>query len=638
MEIILATIYDLDFLETLENENFPSIVRSSRSSLRNSINSPNQRVFILKEDKESIGSMILMLYSKQIRIYSIAIQPKHQGKGGGKAFIQYAIAYAADHNVGKIVLEVDANNEKLIGFYEHFGFVAVKRLVDYYAKGHDAFKMVLLLQSEIKNIVVTDFKTDFFGDIPNVYPITAKQYIEDVAFQEMKNAHIFNFCQGFSYQTIGYYVSLLALARNQKIFPSLAIIRDYKNKLIIKSMGEEVFDLMQTTLKEVDCQKVIIDSYFGYCDKINFRDLIKHMNQLFEAPLIRYEFRKNIDWQLDRVGLIPLTQIVLDEKIKKHAQKYFSQKRFNPGRFKNYEYNMAILVDDQEVYPPSDGPALKKFKNAAEKCGFFVEFITKKDYRRIPEFDALFIRATTNVNNYTYEFAKYAYSEGLVVIDDPWSILGCSNKLFLFEKMKLNKVKIPQTWLLSKKSKTNDIINQMSYPVILKQPDSAFSLGVFKASSKDECKTHLKKLFHTSELIIAQEFMPSEFDWRIGVLNGKPIFACKYYMAKGHWQILNWNGEEEDKLGDIDSFPLDKVPPQVLKAATKAAMLIGDGLYGVDLKVINGEVYVIEVNDNPNIDSGMEDKIAGNALYESIMKLFYDRIENSRNIIRYTTK
>ena len=39
----------------------------------------------------------------------------------------------------------------------------------------------------------------------------------------------------------------------------------------------------------------------------------------------------------------------------------------------------------------------------------------------------------------------------------------------------------------------------------------------------------------------------------------------------------------------------------------KAARCIGDGLYGVDLKETKDGVFVIEVNDNPNLDHGWED-------------------------------
>mgnify|MGYP000075104587 CR=1 FL=1 len=54
--------------------------------------------------------------------------------------------------------------------------------------------------------------------------------------------------------------------------------------------------------------------------------------------------------------------------------------------------------------------------------------------------------------------------------------------------------------------------------------------------------------------------------------------------------------------------------------------LIGDGFYGVDLKRIGRRAVVIEVNDNPNVDAGNEDKILKDALYREIMGLMLRRI------------
>ena len=44
----------------------------------------------------------------------------------------------------------------------------------------------------------------------------------------------------------------------------------------------------------------------------------------------------------------------------------------------------------------------------------------------------------------------------------------------------------------------------------------------------------------SSDLVIAQEFVPTSFDWRIGVLDGEPIFACQYRMARAHWQVVKY--------------------------------------------------------------------------------------------------
>jgi glutathione synthase/RimK-type ligase-like ATP-grasp enzyme len=56
--------------------------------------------------------------------------------------------------------------------------------------------------------------------------------------------------------------------------------------------------------------------------------------------------------------------------------------------------------------------------------------------------------------------------------------------------------------------------------------------------------------------------------------------------------------------------------------------VVGDqGLFGVDVKERDGRPYVIEVNECPNIDHGVEDVVLGEALYEAIICSLKHRIE-----------
>src|SRR5690606_31379053 len=96
----------------------------------------------------------------------------------------------------------------------------------------------------------------------------------------------------------------------------------------------------------------------------------------------------------------------------------------------------------------SDSVALKKFIQAGKKLGVHVELITSDDYMRLPEFDALFIRETTAIDHHTYRFAKKAESEGLVVMDDPTSILRCTNKIYLADLFATDNVPAPKTRIL----------------------------------------------------------------------------------------------------------------------------------------------------------------------------------------------
>ena len=62
----------------------------------------------------------------------------------------------------------------------------------------------------------------------------------------------------------------------------------------------------------------------------------------------------------------------------------------------------------------------------------------------------------------------------------------------------------------------------------------------------------------------------------------------------------------------------------------KAANLIGNGFYGVDVKESDGRFTVIEVNDNPNVDVGVEDALLKDELYRRIMETFVRRIEAAK--------
>ena len=135
------------------------------------------------------------------------------------------------------------------------------------------------------------------------------------------------------------------------------------------------------------------------------------------------------------------------------------------------------------------------------------------------------------------------------------------------------------------------------------------------------------ELFAHSELILAQAYTYTEFDWRVGVLNGEPLYVCRYYMSRGHWQIINHGKNGKAEEGRADTLPLEEAPPAVLETAIKAAKLIGNGLYGVDLKETAKGVVVIEVNDNPSIDTTVEDKVLGKQLYRKIMAEFLRRLE-----------
>jgi glutathione synthase/RimK-type ligase-like ATP-grasp enzyme len=304
----------------------------------------------------------------------------------------------------------------------------------------------------------------------------------------------------------------------------------------------------------------------------------------------------------------------------------FSRRWREPRSPRQYQYDLAILHDPEEVLPPSNKKAIKKFIEHGRNHGLDVELITRKDFSRLNEFDALFIRTTTQVNQYSYRFARRAEREGLIVIDDPLSILRCTNKVYLAELLKQHRIDTPATVILT--SENLDQAEEIcGYPVVLKVPDGSFSRGVAKAENRRELERVAQNMFQHSQLILAQAYTYTEFDWRVGVLNRKPIFVSKYYMAKKHWQIVKHGPQGVRSAGNAETIPVEKAPKTVVRTALRAANLVGDGLYGVDLKETPNGVVVIEVNDNPNIDCGVEDQFLGDAIYGLVMREFRRRLD-----------
>ncbi len=483
----------------------------------------------------------------------------------------------------------------------------------------------------MRKLVVLNNPKDWDFNFDGVEVVSAKKYLTDAEYSEVTGARVFNLCRNYTYQEIGYYVSLLAEARGHRVFPSISTIQDFKSRTIIRVISDDIDELIQKSLSKIQSKDFTLSIYFGQNIAKQYTKLSQQLYNLFQAPLLRAHFVYNKKWVLQHIAPIPIVEIPEHHKpyLESFANSYFKKKRHSSIKIHRMNYELAILVNPSDPLPPSDEKAIQKFIAAGEELGIRSEIITKDDYSRLPEFDALFIRETTSVGNHTYRFSRRAFAEGLVVIDDPWSILQCTNKVYLAEVLAKAKVPTPKTVIVHKDN-LNEVERELGLPCVLKQPDSSFSQGVVKVDDKNLLKIELLNLLETSDLIIAQEFTPTDFDWRIGILDKSPLFACKYFMAKGHWQIYNWEGKKSDNYGNYETLPLSKVPHKIIDTALKAANLIGDGLYGVDLKE-NGKIAtVIEINDNPSIDAGIEDAVLKEELYLTIMHSFKERIERIR--------
>jgi glutathione synthase/RimK-type ligase-like ATP-grasp enzyme len=459
--------------------------------------------------------------------------------------------------------------------------------------------------------------------------VAARDYLVGERWAGRRGLRVYNLCRTYGYQTLGYYVSLLAAARGHRPFPTIETLQDLRLTPVVRIVSEQLDELIQKSLARLKGPRFELSLYFGRNLAKRYEPLARSLHEQFPVPFLRASFEKGgRDWRLSSVRPIATSEIPESHRefAIAQAEQHFGRRTRSARAKRTFRYDLAILGAANAADSPSDEKALRRFVRAAREVGIDARRIDHGDAADIAEFDALFLRETTYVDHPTYRLARRAASEGLVVVDDPVSILRCTNKVFLAELFARKGIPHPKT-VVGHADNVELIADAVGLPCVLKRPDSSFSQGVVRVDSPEELRLQLSEFLRDSELVVAQSFTPSEFDWRVGVLGGEALFACRYHMARGHWQIIATGKTGKRRYGQVETIPVEDAPAEAVEIAKRAARLIGDGLYGVDIKETDGRFLVIEVNDNPNIDAGYEDAVLGDRLYLAVMDWFRQRLD-----------
>lgn len=473
-------------------------------------------------------------------------------------------------------------------------------------------------------LVVTDSETA----LPDIDLITIPfdQYLADYPKLGEHKTRIINLCNTERYLSRGYYCSLLAESRKHQALPSVNTINDLR-QLEDNEEARQLWAVLAPFVPKGEAVPEHLFIYFGQVEVSVWQPLATALFERFPAPILKVVFPK----EKHTVFLTSLSPSELPKaKAFQQRLRTFTEKVWRSPKRRKFRWDMAILYDPDEATPPSDHEAIERFVRAAAKVGIEAEIMRSVELKNVAQYDALFIRETTSIDHPTYRLARKAEKEGLVVMDDPTSIMRCCNKIFLHDAFAYNKVSAPRTLVVSDAGgETLDRLeSEFTFPIVLKLPESSFSIGVYKVKTREELAEKLHLMLEDSSLALVQEYLYTDYDWRIGVLNGRAIYACKYFMARGHWQIYNHGSNQpRHQSGGFETIATFEVPRAVLKAALKACSVIGKGLYGVDIKQQDKQVYVIEVNDNPSIEHRVEDRYLGDELYMMIMQEFADRLE-----------
>ncbi|HZS63515.1 MAG TPA: RimK family protein [Xanthobacteraceae bacterium] len=473
-------------------------------------------------------------------------------------------------------------------------------------------------------------------DLPNAETphkvITTSEYLARPRLFESGRPKLVNLSRSYAYQSKGYYASLLAEARGHRVVPTVETMLELRESKLYEHALPDLEDELNRCVRRADLQsdapfKILV--CFGIARDPRFESFGRLLFDWFRCPALEVSVEPGRWYSIERIRPRTLTRLengegsFLRESLHQHTKREWR----DPKGRSLAKYDLAVLHDPEEKMAPSSIASLKHFARIAEKLSVDVQPITRRQLDELAEYDGLFIRETTSIDNHTYRFARRAWQEGMPVIDDPISMIRCTNKVFLMELLGSNQVPMPQTVLLSEGGDLSRVVDELGLPLVVKIPDGSFSRGVHKVTKPDELKRVAEELFEETDLLLAQKFLPTEFDWRVGVLAGEPLFVCQYRMARGHWQIVKHRADGSSREGGFKTFDLAQAPPEVIDLAVRAARPIGESFYGVDIKQTDSGFVVMEVNDNPNLEHGIEDTVGKDEIWMKLLRWFIERFE-----------
>ncbi|MBI1393087.1 MAG: RimK family alpha-L-glutamate ligase [Alphaproteobacteria bacterium] len=467
--------------------------------------------------------------------------------------------------------------------------------------------------------------------------MSVTDYLGKPALFEGRRPYVLNLARSYAYKTEGYFASLLAEARGHRVSPSVQTMVELSAKaLYAHALPDLNARLREARTKGAPCDAETLFVAFSRSARDGFDRLAREASDWFRAPALEIEFDAKPPHEIVRIRPVPPHKLKDDRRaFFLEAMAAFTKGRASAPKARGpAKWSLAVLVDPNEKTPPSRPSSVKRLMAVAEKMGVDAEILDPTDLPSLAEFDALFIRATTAIDNFTYRFARRAEQEGMPVIDDTTSMLRCTNKVYLKEILEKARLPIPLTEIVDEDTRLDAVFARLGAPTILKAPDGSFGMNMVKAMTIEELRAGAAKMLSESALVIAQAYAPTTFDWRIGVLAGEPLYACRYHMARGHWQIIRHRADGKMTEGAADTLPVEDAPPAVIDAAVRGARLIGDGLYGVDLKQTDAGVVIIEINDNPNLEFDVEGAVLKDELWRRIINWFSERLEARLGAVR----
>ena len=260
---------------------------------------------------------------------------------------------------------------------------------------------------------------------------------------------VLNLSRGYAYQSRGYYVSLLAEARGHKVVPAITTLLELRPGGQRHALPDLDAALNRTfkRLAEPPAAAFRLRVYLGQADDPRFARLGLLAFDWFRVPVLELALVPGERWRVRAARALALGDLDAagQERLFQAVERYTRLRWKGPRAKHRTRFELAVLVDPKEDLPPSDAASLRHFAKIAEPMGLGVELIQKRHMSSLAAYDALWLRETTNIDHHTYRFALRAQQEGMPVIDDPASIVRCTNKIYLADLLAAHGIATPKT-------------------------------------------------------------------------------------------------------------------------------------------------------------------------------------------------
>jgi hypothetical protein len=388
---------------------------------------------------------------------------------------------------------------------------------------------------------------------------------QGIAVSSRRPRKVINLCRNYDYLSLGYYCSLLAEARGDRITPSVETILELQQRSGSKACSAQLDRLIGAL---DDLPRVVNNSASTSISAASRTGVRRPRAQELRAvplPVARDRARTCGSRPPGRRRSVKaLDPRDVDAVARRRFPGLREPSRAGAGvprrRACVPRMDLPILHDPKDPLPPSNLATLNH-RRIGRRHGHRRRADRKKDFSRLTQFDALFIRETTAVAHHTFKFAKKAQAEGMPVIDDPGSILRCTNKAFLAELLRENGIATPRTRLVSRRTlarfeepeptRSCSRCPTARSAAASRRPSTGAVPG-HRAIDAEGVGDHPGAGIHVHAVRLARRRAGRRTDLRGALLH-----------VRDHWQIIKHAGRRAHAEGRTEAVKIAETPPAV---------------------------------------------------------------------------